>query len=314
MNKYIIFILRDYKLVKICFAVITIYLLYDELRIFLIEKPTLSSVTKSRLRPRNYPDIIICPVPGFDQAAIERLGYESSYYYSMGSIAGGYTGWFGNQTLNQQTKDFFVFKSSTDCPDIAAKFRVSDKLQNEEFEMFLMRGIFPNGICCKAKTPKLAAVGILNTLYFTVTISGYSNDLVTGFKLLLSDRESSAFFMINKFNLEGGKLFTRKNVVGQEKYKIKIMEEFHQESDPNYSCRNYGPRQYDKCLETEFTRQTLSLLNCTPPWMTHSKHLWCPARLLLQQGVQDQMILLFDRILHGNGEVGDCLVPCKTTR
>ena len=98
MNKYLAFIIRDYKIIKISFAIITILLLYDELNIFFIKKPTLSSVSKSQLRPQNFPDIIICPVPGFDQRAIERLGYNSSYSYSMGSMAGGGTGWFGNQS------------------------------------------------------------------------------------------------------------------------------------------------------------------------------------------------------------------------
>ena len=312
MNKYIVFVFKDFKLIKFCFAVITIYLLYDELRIFFIEKPTLSSTTKSRLRPGNYPDIIICPVPGYDQAAIQRLGYESSYYYSMGRLSSGLTGWFGNQT--QLTRDSFVFKSPADCPDIAAKFRVKGRLLEERFEMFLTRGIFPNGICCKANTPKLAESGILNTIYFTVTISEYRNSQVTGFKMLLSDRESSAFFMLNKFNMEGSQLVSRKNLVGQEKYKIKILEETHQEDDPNYSCRNYLPTQYDLCLETEFTRQTLELLNCTPPWMTDSRELWCPPLLQLDRTVEEEMILLFDRILHGNGEVGHCYVPCKKTR
>ena len=85
--------------------------------------------------------------------------------------------------------------------------------------------------------------------------------------MLLSDRESAAFFMMNKFNLEGSQLVSEHSKPGQEKYKIKIMEEIHMENDPNYSCRNYQPREYDLCLEAEFTRQTLSLLNCTQPWM-----------------------------------------------
>ena len=156
-----------------------------------------------------------------------------------------------------------MFKSSADCPSIGAKFRTAEKLQTEYFEMFLMRGIFPNGSCCRALQPRLAGDLILNTLFYTVSVS-QSN---TGFKMLLSDRESAAFFMMNKFNLEGSQLVSEHSKPGQEKYKIKIMEEIHMENDPNYSCRNYQPREYDLCLEAEFTRQTLSLLNCTPPWM-----------------------------------------------
>lgn len=324
MNKYLIFILRDYKIIKVCFTILTMYMLYDELYIFFIIKPTLSSVSKSQLRPHNYPDIIICPVPGFDQNAIARLGYDSSYYYSMGKLGDGWFGWFGNETgiehehTTAHAGDFFMFKSSADCPQIGAKFRTAEKLQSESFEMFLMRGIFPNGRCCRARTPRLAGDMILNTLYYTVAIPTYSNNqdhqVTTGFKMLLSDRESAAFFMMNKFNLEGSQLVSEHSKEGQEKYKIKIMEEIHMEDEPNYSCRIYQPREYDQCLEAEFTRQTLSLLNCTPPWMTNSRDLWCPARLRLSGNISDRMTLLFDTIFHGNGEVGQCLVPCKKTR
>ena len=321
MNKYLIFILSDYKIIKACFALLTVLGLYDELYIFFISKPTLSSVSKSKLRPHNYPDIIICPVPGFDQNALARLGYDSSYYYSMGRLGGDggdYTGWEGNQTESHHTAapgDFFVFKSSADCPVIGAKFRTAEKLQSEYFKMFLMRGIFPNGRCCRALVPRLAEDMILNTLFYAVSVSRYDNHQVTtGFKMLLSDRESAAFFMMNKFNLEGSQLSSQHKKPGQEKYKIKIIEEIHKENDPNYSCRNYQPQEYESCLEAEFTRQTLSLLNCTPPWMTNSRDLWCPARLYLSQNITDRMTLLLDTILHGTAQVGHCLVPCRQTR
>ena len=49
-----------------------------------------------------------------------------------------------------------------------------------------------------------------------------------------------------------------------------------------------------------------------PGW--NSRDLWCPARLHLSENISDRMTLLFDTILHGNGEVGNCLVPCKKTR
>ena len=132
--------------------------------------------------------------------------------------------------------------------------------------------------------------------------------------MLLSDIESTAFFMMNKFNLEGSQLVSEHKKPGQEKYKVKIMEEIHKENEPNYSCRNYLPQEYDRCLEAEFTRQTLGLLNCTPPWMTDSRDLWCPGRLYLSQNISDRMTLLFDTILHGNAQVGQCQVPCKQTR
>ena len=60
-------------------------------------------------------------------------------------------------------------------------------------------------------------------------------------------------------------------------------------------------------------RQTLGLLNCTPPWMTEDESLWCCDNIVHSEGLQNQMEHLFDRILDGKADVGPCLTPCRTT-
>ena len=51
--------------------VLTLYLLIDEMRNFLITKPTLTSVTHTKLKPESFPNILICSEEGFDIDLIE---------------------------------------------------------------------------------------------------------------------------------------------------------------------------------------------------------------------------------------------------
>ena len=60
--------------------------------------------------------------------------------------------------------------------------------------------------------------------------------------------------------------------LGYIEYKVKIYEEIHLEEDPHFPCRTYSTAgEYDACLEAEYVRQTVDLMDCTPPWMTDSQ-------------------------------------------
>ena len=75
--------LQDFKLMKIFFFLLTSYFLYGELQLFLIEKPSLTSEGTAALAPRNFPEILICPINGYDKEKLEFHGYETSFRYAI---------------------------------------------------------------------------------------------------------------------------------------------------------------------------------------------------------------------------------------
>ena len=83
-NYYFTLILKDYRPLKLIFFILTSYLLIDELRIFLYVKPTLTSVSQTNLTPHNFPEILLCPLPSYNQSALSEVGYADSYWYSYG--------------------------------------------------------------------------------------------------------------------------------------------------------------------------------------------------------------------------------------
>ena len=97
-------------------------------------------------------------------------------------------------------------------------------------------------------------------------------------------------------------------------FKIKVHQEIQLEDNPNYICRNYdSPGEYDSCLEAEFTRQSLSLLNCTPPWLTEDRGTWCHHRLNVSEERKKEVTFFFENLSFGKADGGSCLSPCRTT-
>ena len=112
-------------------------------------------------------------------------------------------------------------------------------------------------------------------------------------QMIISDRDSATLFHSLKFALEGDNLRFHFRTSGIAEYKLKILEDFHLEDDPNYACRSYHqPGEYDSCLETEYTRQSLALLTCVPPWMTDRQDLWCAGQLNLTEEKLEKTLYL----------------------
>ena len=78
-------IFKNLKIVKLVFAVITAYLLVDEILVFL-SMPTFTSETRTLLGAEHFPQIRLCPFPAFNQSELERQGYRTSYEFTLGTL------------------------------------------------------------------------------------------------------------------------------------------------------------------------------------------------------------------------------------
>ena len=90
-------VFKEYRILKLFFFLLTLYLLIEEFVTFLIRKPTLTSLSQETLKPSHFPDILICPAPSFELTSLQQLGYEHSYDYTLGySTWYKSDGWIGN--------------------------------------------------------------------------------------------------------------------------------------------------------------------------------------------------------------------------
>ena len=154
------FIRGDNRFIKICFIALTSYLLFNELTVFLITKPTFTSVTQTNMKPNDFPDILICPKQGFHLHSLHKLGYQISTHYGRGEtkFQKNLVTWIGNQTkmnITEVADQVSTVKTSKDCPLVEARFqRNGNKYIFLDVE--LTRAMYPNGRCCRVIKPKEA--------------------------------------------------------------------------------------------------------------------------------------------------------------
>ena len=280
MNSPITFLFREYRILKICFVGLTTYLLVNEMRVFLIDKPTLTSRTQTKMYPEIFPEILICPEQAFDLDSLLKLGYYASYYYGHGYLPNNLVTWLGNQTIMNVTEvadKVSSIKSLDHCPKVYGTFKThgQEQIQEIELSLELTRVSYPHGRCCRVIKPKEAENNVVTYISFYMKYSKFTN-YTTGLEMHLSDKNSASLVKPEKFVLDGPSLKVNSKQEGYKRYNIQVLEEVHVEGDPEFPCRNYKFNgEYNKCLEDEFTRQSLELLNCTPPWMTDNQNIWC---------------------------------------
>ena len=74
---------KDHKYLKIFFLLLTLLVLFQEFVVFFIEKPTLTTVTKSQMGPDNLPVVLICPDPATDLSFLLTKGYPDTFHYQV---------------------------------------------------------------------------------------------------------------------------------------------------------------------------------------------------------------------------------------
>ena len=296
---FISFLFKDFRVVKLCFMALTSYLLYEELYVFLITKPTLTSVTQTSISTEQFPDVLICPEQAFELNLLNKLGYTRSLYYGLGQADDSkLIGWLGNQTefnITEIVNQISRIKTLKDCPEVIAKFKINGSLKDVPLSLNLTRVKYPNGRCCRVVKPREANEHVLFHIRYHTYIKNFTK-FTKGFHMFLSDQKSSSFFLAQKFAMEGPKLTSNPKKLGWITYKIKVLEDIHIAEDPNFQCKNYYHNgDYNRCLEEEYTRQSLDILNCTPPWMTDYKDIWCKHHLNTSDEIRDRTRFLLGK-------------------
>ena len=198
------FLWKDFRLLKFSFILITAYFLMDEFKLLIVDKPTIITVMRSRLTPQHFPDIWVCPLRGYDEVELKKIGYNNSRDYTMGSFSDRtQVGWLGN-TSGQTTGDIIrrisTIKTIEDCPSVVAKFEINGMLESRPFlSSSLTRPIHPNGRCCQPKPPRMTEVHPI----YELQIINEEARKVFGFRVILSNPLTSSIFEQNKFQSEG---------------------------------------------------------------------------------------------------------------
>ena len=127
-------IFQDFRIIKLVFIVMTSYLIYEELNLFFIKRPTVTSFTEEELTPSSFPEIIICSDNGFSQKWLNIYGYDDSFQYKKGLPRDkSFIGWFGHQPSSLDRESFLInishIRTVEDCPFLLANFVINGTFQ-----------------------------------------------------------------------------------------------------------------------------------------------------------------------------------------
>ena len=225
-------------IIDILGLVLASYLLTDEFVNF-SSKPTYSSITMEKLKPKNFPVITVCPVPGFDLEKLLKYGYKSIHQFQMGEIERETKGWSGNcsSLVEDVVQDIALYKSSEDCPVVNARFEGTPDLK--QMKSNLTNLVYSIGRCCVTNAPEIANEHILQTIMIFVGTSG--NSTPKDFQTYLSSKENFHLFKMDASNTNGIRIYTPKDR-GFQRFSIKLQEKYQLEENPYAGCKNYKKR------------------------------------------------------------------------
>ena len=299
-------------------------MLLEELYTFFVSKPTLTSSTKRKYKKEDVPEILICPEPSIDIKALKSLGYSSKdfYYAGFGDLERGYLGWGGNESKSTEevSKQISTIKSVEDCAIQNKSFLIYSSEENNDFifknlKFKLRNALYPHHICCELITPVPKDARFNQAMVFILEFS-FENKSFGSFQIFLADKTSSSFYDMHKTKMLGDKLTSKPGMDGLTTYIVEIEEEQHLEDDPNYPCIDYQIEgEYHKCLENEHMSKMLHFLNCTPPWMTENKQIWCKPGLQFDMSqISEYLTFVLSDVGLSAADPGKCLTPCTSKR
>merc|ERR1711884_622560 len=79
---------KDYKVLKLIFISLTLYLIFDLFYDFLVVKPTYTSLGKRNVSIEGFPDITLCPEQVINISAAKSNGYLDLDEYFSGLYDG----------------------------------------------------------------------------------------------------------------------------------------------------------------------------------------------------------------------------------
>ena len=112
-------IVKDYRILKILFTILGIYLIAEECYIFIVLKPTYTSHERREMSAEDFPEIMFCPEPSINNTVLISKGYVGPEQYFKGFKKDSYfkyVNWGGKEIkdIKKVTTAISMLKSKTE--------------------------------------------------------------------------------------------------------------------------------------------------------------------------------------------------------
>ena len=257
-----------FTLICLC---LTLLLVYDELKTFLVIKPAAVSSEEKPLKLQNFPQVSVCFDPGFNTTQIAGHGYKS--FWRGSSDGNKFIGWSGQDGRTSHSKlleDLFTVRLNQ--PYFKHVFYYTNESGYQPAVLAYTKPLHPKGRCIMF-SPKPSNVTVIPTKLLLILNKTYQwPNMSDPLKLTiyLSDSENSIQFNPLAFEMEGDHMNfdteeLNKVSYGYE-YKARASQFFHVKGDPAFECHEYNNRfTYDKCAKNEIAERFNKVFGLTSP-------------------------------------------------
>ena len=263
-----------YLTIALCTA-LTCYIMFKVVHNFMIIRPTSSSEEKAHLHSSTFPEIVLCVEPALNLSMLEKQGYKDSWAYYTGrnvSFKGNFVGWsvgkLNNDPLSSLEKMLKVHIK--DGGLVSEVFHVENGvyvLKNPTLKWRMMA--FPHFRCQVVKpSTKGMNMSAIDLYMETANIMKLNGTEENQIQILLMDSTNSPLIFTASFQMKGAPILVDVKEKGYHNYLVKISQLRHVEGNPHFDCKDYSEdHTYGGCIEEEFRRKLVNILNCTPPWL-----------------------------------------------
>ena len=267
-----------YLTIALCTA-LTCYIMFKVVHNFMIIRPTSSSEENAHLHSSTFPEIVLCVEPALNLSMLEKQGYKDSWAYYTGrnvSFKGNFVGWsvgkLNNDPLSSLEKMLKVHIK--DGGLVSEVFHVENGvyvLKNPTLKWRMMA--FPHFRCQVVKlSTKGLNISALDVYMETANIMRLTGTKENKIQIFLMDSINSPLIFTASFQMKGTPILMDLKEKSYHNYLVKISQLRHVEGNPNFDCKDYSEDDtYGGCIEEEFRRKLVSILNCTPPWVPSSR-------------------------------------------
>ena len=193
LNKIKSLLCENNGALKLAFTISCLYLLTSFLYIYLIEKPTMTLVTKKKFNREDFPEITVCPDPSVNTEALNSYGYSNLWDYKNGfvkkmNLSKNQISWRGNNsktTVKDIYNDISIIKTDEDCPNYLSALWYTSRnnkgfgIQSLNFTLAMV--MYPDNRCCKAVIPNMTDVGLIKGVRFFFSSKNKPYDFVKGY-------------------------------------------------------------------------------------------------------------------------------------
>ena len=306
------------NLFKCVCALLSAFLVFQELYNYVVIKPTTSAKEEKELKSSDIPETVICGFPGFDDVVLTRYGYATGVYY-RGSMDGThFIGWNGNKNESKSSKTILE-EAITVNTNFLSLFQAIEFSKDNENEITLAKTefrtlTFPIGRCLAINPPKNRLKSTnFNTLHIMVnkTVAELGN--IEELRVFFMDRANSVKIYPNDMEMTGDTVWLRiKN--GQAEFKsikTKIYKFVHVEGDPLFDCAEYTEnKSYSNCAYEELLKDFREELGCDPPLLNTESEKMCNQIFNFSETKETKIRALFKPMYFHNREFR-CKTPCS---